>query len=291
MQGNKFSGAPPGLNWVRRLDPRTKLCLLMASFVMVLLPESPQVVALATLVVLGHVTLARSWRALRPIRWLLAPLAIFSLGVWSFLAHGPTLLFWGVSRESLAFGAANFLKLATMMVAGLTLLATTPPEELFLGLVKLRLPYPGAFAFALALRWVPEVFATAMPGQRGPGGPGPELGAGQPPGPPETPPAPVGADFPSDPAAQPGHGLGLGGPGFPDESPAHLSPGYADGGPGLAGPDNGRAPPGRGHHPSPARLGPDSRLEGLMPIGVRSDNDCRGGPMCPPVRAHTQVRP
>jgi energy-coupling factor transporter transmembrane protein EcfT len=41
MQGNKFSGAPPGLNWVRRRNPRTKLCLLMASFVMVLLPESP----------------------------------------------------------------------------------------------------------------------------------------------------------------------------------------------------------------------------------------------------------
>ena len=162
MQGNKFSEAPPGLNWVRRLDPRTKLCLLLASFVMVLLPESPQVVALATLMVLGHVTLARSWRALRPIRWLLLPLAVFSLGVWSFLAHGPTLLFWGVSRESLAFGAANFLKLATMMVAGLTLLATTPPEELFIGLVKVRLPYPGAFAFALALRWVPEVFNTAM---------------------------------------------------------------------------------------------------------------------------------
>ena len=162
MQGNKFSAAPPDLNRVRRLDPRTKLCLLMASFVMVLLPESPQVVAMATLVVLGYVTLARSWRALRPIRWLLPPLAIFSLGVWSFLAHGPSLLCWGVSRESLAFGAANFLKLATMMVAGLTLLATTPPEELFIGLVKLRLPYPGAFAFALALRWVPEVFATAM---------------------------------------------------------------------------------------------------------------------------------
>jgi len=162
MQGNKFSGAPPALTWVARLDPRTKLGLLLASFGLVLLPESPQVVVLAALVVLGHVTLAGTWRDLRPIRWLLVPLAIFSLGVWSFLAHGPTLLFWGVSRESLAFGAANFLKLATMMVAGLTLLATTPPEELFLGLVKLRLPYPGAFAFALALHWVPEVFATAM---------------------------------------------------------------------------------------------------------------------------------
>jgi energy-coupling factor transport system permease protein len=162
MQGNNYvqGQAPPG--WVRRLDPRTKLLLLAAGFVMVLLPESPQVVALATLVVLVHVTLAHTWRALRPIRWLLVILALFSVTVWSFAAGGPTPLFWRVSRESLAFGVANFLKLGTMMLAGLTLLATTPVEELFQGLVKFRLPYPGAFAFALALRWVPEVFATAM---------------------------------------------------------------------------------------------------------------------------------
>jgi energy-coupling factor transport system permease protein len=162
MQGNNLSGAQARLTWIHRLDPRTKLVLLVASFVMVLLPESPQVVFLATVLVLGQVTLARVWPALLPIRWLLVTLAIFSLGIWSVMAYGPTHLFWRVSRESLAFGAANFLKLSTMMVAGLTLLATTPPEELFLGLVKFRLPYPGAFAFALALRWVPEVFATAM---------------------------------------------------------------------------------------------------------------------------------
>jgi energy-coupling factor transport system permease protein len=162
MQANNLSRAPADLTWIHRLDPRTKLFLLMAGFIMVLLPESPQVVALATLVVLGQVTLARTWRALIPIRWLLVALALFSLGVWSWMAQGPSLLFWRISRESLAFGAANFLKFGTMMVAGLTLLATTPPEELFLGLVKLRLPYPGAFAFVLALRWVPEVFATAM---------------------------------------------------------------------------------------------------------------------------------
>ncbi len=162
MQGNNAPGAHPGLTRIHRLDPRTKLLLLAASFAMVLLPESPQVAALATLAVLVHVTLARAWRALLPIRWLLVALALFSLGVWSWMAHGPSLIFWRVSRESLAFGTANFLKLGAMMVAGLTLLATTPAEELFLGLVKLRLPYAGAFAFALALRWVPEIFATAM---------------------------------------------------------------------------------------------------------------------------------
>jgi energy-coupling factor transport system permease protein len=162
MQGNNLPGPSQSPTWVHRLDPRTKLLLLLISFVMVLLPESPQVVAVVTLMVLGHLTLARAWRALVPIRWLLVALALFSLGIWSWMAHGPTLLFWRVSRESLAFGAANFLKLGTMMAAGLILLATTPAEELFLGLVKFRLPYPGAFAFAMALRWVPEVFATAM---------------------------------------------------------------------------------------------------------------------------------
>jgi energy-coupling factor transport system permease protein len=159
MQGNNSSRTLER-HIIRALDPRTKLALLLMSFVMVLLPQRPAVVALASAAVLLHLTLARAWPALKPVRWLLLPLALFSVGVWSWMAQGPSPLFWRVSRESLAFGVANFLKLATMMAAGLALLATTPVEELFVGLVKLRLPYAGAFAFALALRWVPEIFAT-----------------------------------------------------------------------------------------------------------------------------------
>lgn len=160
MQGNNLTGPELEGNLVQCLDPRTKLALLLLSFVVILLPQRPGVVALASALVLLHLTLARAWPSLKPVRWLFLPLALFSLGVWSWMAQGPSHLFWRVSRESLAFGLANFLKLATMMVAGLILLATTPAEELFVGLVKLRLPYPGAFAFALALRWVPEIFAT-----------------------------------------------------------------------------------------------------------------------------------
>ncbi len=160
MQGNNTAGNGVAGNIIQRLDPRTKLALLAISFVMVLLPQAPAVVGLGSAAVLLHLSLARAWPKLAPVRWLLIPLALFSLGIWSWLAQGPTPLFWRVSRESLAFAAANFLKLATMMVAGLVLLATSRVEELFVGLVKLRLPYPGAFAFALALRWVPEIFAT-----------------------------------------------------------------------------------------------------------------------------------
>jgi energy-coupling factor transport system permease protein len=160
MQGNNTSGNPRPGDLIHCLDPRTKLALLLISFVIVLLPQRPAVVALGSAAVLLHLTLARVWPQLKPVRWLLLPLALFSLGIWSWMAQGPSHLFWRVSRESVAFATANFLKLATMMVAGLILLATTPAEELFAGLVKLRLPYPGAFAFALALRWVPEIFTT-----------------------------------------------------------------------------------------------------------------------------------
>jgi len=162
MQENNPRPAVAAGTLIHRLDPRVKLALLLVSFLAALLPQRPEVAGLAALLVLGHLALARAWGELYRLRWLLMILALFSLAVWSTLAQGPTLLFWRVSRESLAFGLATFLKLGTMMVAGLVLLATTPVEELFLGLVKLRLPYAGAFAFALALRWVPEVFLTAQ---------------------------------------------------------------------------------------------------------------------------------
>jgi energy-coupling factor transport system permease protein len=162
MQDNNLSRRASAATVIQRLDPRTKLALLLISFMAVLLPERPEIVAIGTLAVLGHMALARAWGELRRIRGLLVALALFSVVIWSLMARGPHLIFGRVSQESVAFGVATFLRLGTMMVAGLTLLASTSPEELFLGLVKLRLPYPGAFAFALALRWVPEVFATAQ---------------------------------------------------------------------------------------------------------------------------------
>lgn len=162
MQANYPTPADSGVTLIHRLDPRTKLGLLLASFIMALLPQRPGVAGLAALVVLVHLALARAWGEVVRTRWLIFALALFSVTIWSFLAQGPTPLFGRVSRESLAFGVATFLKLATMMLAGLVLLATTRVEELFLGLVRLRLPYPVAFALALALRWVPEVYQTAL---------------------------------------------------------------------------------------------------------------------------------
>ena len=48
-----------------------------------------------------------------------------------------------------------------MIIAGMVFLSTTKIEEISQGLVKLGLPYRGAFAFSTAIRLVPLIVATS----------------------------------------------------------------------------------------------------------------------------------
>jgi energy-coupling factor transport system permease protein len=62
--------------------------------------------------------------------------------------------------ESLLFGIAMGLRLATFVATGLVFLSTTRNEELTNGLIRMGVPYPIAFALSTALRLVPT-FAGA----------------------------------------------------------------------------------------------------------------------------------
>lgn len=150
--------------WLHRLDPRTKLAGLVAIFVLSLCFNHPLYVAAVTAGALLLIFAAHSLGGLWTLRYLLALLVLFSLGLWPFFAKGPTLLWrWHaleISQESLLFGVAMALRLATFVMTGLLLLATTRNEELNAGFLRLGLPYPVAFALATALRLVPT-FAGA----------------------------------------------------------------------------------------------------------------------------------
>ncbi|MDD3580538.1 MAG: CbiQ family ECF transporter T component, partial [Desulfobacca sp.] len=98
-----FFYAPAATGW-HRLDPRTKLALLGISFIMVLLPQQPLVVAPASLLIVVQAIWARAWQNLARIKGLLITLLVLTILIWSFLAHGPTPLGFGVTWESLAFG-------------------------------------------------------------------------------------------------------------------------------------------------------------------------------------------
>lgn len=147
---------------VHRWDPRTKLFLLLGSFVAAVLffQPGPLLVLLGVLLVYGAV--GRVLGNLRRIWFLLLSIALVSTVSWSIFARGSTPLFWRVTWEGLLYGIGAAIKIDSMIIAGLIFLSATRTEEIVLGLIRLRVPYQAAFAFSLAIRMVPTIIGTAM---------------------------------------------------------------------------------------------------------------------------------
>ena len=161
-----------------RLDPRTKLFLLMGSFVFTIFYRHPAYVLVITSFILLHAWASKSLSNLIKIRWLLIVIGVFSIVIWSFFAKGETYLFWRMSYESLLYGISTALKIDSMIVAGIIFLSTTRNEEIFMGLIRLKIPYAMSFAFSTALRLVPTFIgagATIVDAQKSRGL---DLGAG-----------------------------------------------------------------------------------------------------------------
>lgn len=150
--------------WFHRLDPRTKIIGAAILCGMALTFNHPLWTACVTLAVLLIAIAARALPNFWRLRVILALLVVFSTVMWPFFAKGPTPLWsWGplqISRESLLYAIAMGLRLATFVGTGLIFLSTTRNEEFTNGLIRLRLPYPAAFALSTALRLVPT-FAGA----------------------------------------------------------------------------------------------------------------------------------
>jgi energy-coupling factor transport system permease protein len=147
---------------VHRLDPRTKLLLLLESFVAAVLFVKPGPLLALLLVLLLYGAVGRALGNLRRIWLLLLSIAAFSTASWAVFGGGSTPLVWRVTVESLTFGLAAAVKIDSMIIAGLIFLSTTRTEEMVLGLIRLRVPFQAAFAFSLAVRMVPTIIGTAV---------------------------------------------------------------------------------------------------------------------------------
>lgn len=147
---------------LHRLDPRTKVLLLLASFILAFSFASPlyNVGVLAFQLLL--VTLARAWPNVLRMWKLLLVIAVVTAALFAVSAPGDTPLFWIVEQESLAYGISVALRLNVLIIAGLVFLSTTTNEEIALALVRFGVPYRISFAVSTALRLVPTILGTAL---------------------------------------------------------------------------------------------------------------------------------
>ena len=160
----------PGDSVVHRLDPRTKIVLMVAYIVLVFLVKKLAVFLLPAAFVVGTVLLAKVplhylGSSLKPIRFLLVFMFVINL----FFTQGETVIFeWWllrVTKESLRQAIFITLRLL-LLVAGTSLLTlTTSPIALTDGIERLfkplaRFGFPAhelAMMMTIALRFIPTL--------------------------------------------------------------------------------------------------------------------------------------
>ncbi len=158
---------------IHRLDPRTKLASLASLFALALLFNHPLYSAGVSLVVATGFVAAKTWEGLWRFRWLLGLLFIFSSILWPLtLKDFP--VWWSagpfqISREAVGYGLAMGIRLVTFVSSGILFLSVTRNEEITQGLIRIKVPYPAAFALSTALRLLPTFVgagATIIEAQR-----------------------------------------------------------------------------------------------------------------------------
>ena len=160
----------PGDSVVHRLDPRTKIILMIAYIVLVFLVKKLFVFLLPAAFVIGTVLLAKVplhylGSSLKPMRFLLVFMFVINL----FFTQGETVIFeWWllrVTKESLKQAIFITLRLL-LLVAGTSLLTlTTSPIALTDGIERLfkplaRFGFPAhelAMMMTIALRFIPTL--------------------------------------------------------------------------------------------------------------------------------------
>ncbi|MEG1548546.1 MAG: energy-coupling factor transporter transmembrane component T [Clostridia bacterium] len=160
----------PGNSAVHRLDPRTKLVLMIAYIVMVFLVSNIMLFIVPLLFVIlatwvSGVPISYLWKSLKPLRWILIFMTFINLFV---IKTGNVLVEWWIIRiTDDGIRQAIFIALRLMLlVSGTSLMTlTTTPIALTDGLERLLSPlkvlkFPAhelAMMMTIALRFIPTL--------------------------------------------------------------------------------------------------------------------------------------
>lgn len=145
---------------LHRLDPRTKMLVVafcMATALMFIVPVYQVALLICTLIYCAFgKCLINVYRS----KFLYISIFTVSFLMWSLVMRGGTILFWFITKEGVTKGFCAGAGLIVIVLSSLAFISTTKIEELTAGILKLGIPYKGAFALSTAIRMVPMIVGT-----------------------------------------------------------------------------------------------------------------------------------
>lgn len=164
----------PGDSWLHRADPRVKMLLVAALWVMLLSINNLYIMVITVLLLhvlywTAHIPKEKIlfiWKALLPITILIPTIWAFTHPV------GPLVFtFWILSFSLLGLlqGVALSLRIVSLAFAVFAWLYTSEPNALVRGLVKIKLPPEWGIILILVLRYLPtfqNLYRTILEAQQ-----------------------------------------------------------------------------------------------------------------------------
>jgi len=149
-----------------RLHPATRMITVLLLFLSAVLLKAPSSLALLCLLVLLCGFASGCQRVFAKFSSVLLLITFLCFLMWLTLdwsrlrgTDAPTIL--SIPKPALLHAITVSLRLLSMLLGGLVLFATTPPEEILLGLCTLKVPFPIAFSVTLAARLFPVFLQRA----------------------------------------------------------------------------------------------------------------------------------
>lgn len=147
-------------SFLHTLDPRTKMLVVlycMATALMFILPLYQLCLLIATLAYCAAgKCLVNVWRT----RYLFLSVFIVTLLIWVFTIQTGEKLFLFITIDGLNKGLSAGMGLIIIILSSIAFLSSTKIEELSAGLMKIGVPYKGAFTLTTAIRMVPMIINT-----------------------------------------------------------------------------------------------------------------------------------
>lgn len=147
--------------FIHKLDPRTKMIMLLFLFAALLIVSNLFVVTMIYVVIIGLLLFSRTIKNLKRVRVVLIAMLIIATTLQAIGNQSGEVIFGVFTTGGLYFGLLSALRLNGMIMAGIIFLSTSKIEDIALGLTKMKFPYKGAFVFSTAVRLVPMIVANA----------------------------------------------------------------------------------------------------------------------------------
>jgi len=159
--------------WFHKRHPSGKIIALLIAFIPPLSFNHPLYLLCLWLIIIPAGIYSKGFQLLFRLRWLFFGICLASFVLWTIFTRGGTILFsisaLSITNSGMIYASGMALRLGFLLFLGLIFIASTSIEDLYYGLVKLKIPFPMSFALSLSFRLVPifsENARTILQAQR-----------------------------------------------------------------------------------------------------------------------------